>query len=123
MIGIELTARRAALGLSQGRLAGVLGVAQNTVSTWEKGTRGIPDGIDAELGRLEEARDVLVERMLDGLADAEPDTALIVHRSDETWWHAHPENAGLPHEVQVVAAALASCEAEPRPAIVAYPDV
>ncbi|GAA2179940.1 hypothetical protein GCM10009785_08770 [Brooklawnia cerclae] len=118
MNGVELAARRIALGLtSQGRLADVLGVSQPAVSAWEKGTRGIPEGIDGEIEQLEEARDMITERMLYAL-ELDPGAPLIVHLSDETWWAAHPECDGIPHEVQMIAAALAVCEADPRPPIV-----
>ena len=117
MWGIELLARRTALGLSQGRLAATLGVAQNTVSAWEKGTRTIPAGIDAELARLEDAREDMVDLMLATLDD-HPDAALRVHESDSAFWVAHPECDGLPYEVQQIAAAMAAAIAEPRPLIV-----
>ena len=117
MWGIELYARRTALGLSQGRLAAVLGVAQNTVSAWEKGTRTVPDGIGAELARLEDAREDMVDLML-AMLDDHPDAALRVHASDAAFWVAHPECDGLPHEVQLIAAAMAAAITEPRPAIV-----
>lgn len=38
MIGVELVARREALGLTQSGLSRALGVAQVTVSRWEAGT-------------------------------------------------------------------------------------
>ncbi|MDO5067643.1 MAG: helix-turn-helix transcriptional regulator [Propionibacteriaceae bacterium] len=42
---LELRAHRLALGLNQATLAKMIGVKQNTVSRWEKGTAPIPPGV------------------------------------------------------------------------------
>ena len=56
---VEIVARREALGLSQVQLAALLGVAQNTVSAWERGKRNIPAGVHTDLESLEALQDEL----------------------------------------------------------------
>lgn len=58
MTGVELRARRKALGLSQGRLAKRLGVSSNTVARWERGelTIGRPEMVGMSLDQI--AREV-----------------------------------------------------------------
>ena len=52
----DLKRRRKALGLSQERLAGELGVIKQTVYRWETGRRAIPVLLDARLRELETER-------------------------------------------------------------------
>lgn len=119
MLGIELATRRRALGLSQARLAELLGAKQVSVSRWESGARAIPDGIGQELAALEEARDSMVDQMVAALEE-EPGMVLIVHESDETWRRAHPGEDGVPFEVQQLAAGLAAALVDVRPEIVPW---
>lgn len=119
MLGIELATRRRALGLSQGRLAEVLGVKQVSVSRWESGARMVPDGIGQGLAALEEVRDSMVDQMVAAL-EAAPGMVLIVHESDETWRRAHPGEEGVPFEVQQVAAGLAAALVDVRPEMVPW---
>lgn len=113
---MELRARRECLGLGQGPLAKILGVAQNTVSQWETGARAIPPGIRAELEHLEETVDTLTDRAVQA-AEAVGDGALLItYGSDAAWWSAHPESDGLPavlHRVAMASALkLAECRVE-----------
>ena len=55
MAPVELSARRAALGLSQSQLAERLGISQAHVSQMERGGRRIPTGLAGELLALEDA--------------------------------------------------------------------
>ena len=67
----ELTARREALGLSQEAMGEALGVKQATISNWEGGKRGIPEGIGDDLAELEDLQDSLVDQIVE----------LVEHRS------------------------------------------
>lgn len=46
---LELRAHRLALGLNQATLSVMIGVKQNTVSRWEKGTAPIPPGVGTDM--------------------------------------------------------------------------
>ena len=76
MSPLELIARREALGLSQSQLAAQLDVAQNTVSTWERGTRGIPPGITVEIEALEDIQDAMIDSVFAGLTEVDGHTVL-----------------------------------------------
>ena len=70
MCGLELQARRKALGLAQHELGDLLGgVRQATVARWEQGTNTIPAGVDVELSGVEalveEAIMVMMESILE----------------------------------------------------------
>lgn len=101
MTPTELIARREALGLSQTTLADALGVKQNTVSGWETGKRGIPDGIDGDLTALETGRERLIDMFLDG----DGDTLVTIPVSTA------PGSDPVPEATQRVAFALAQWEA------------
>lgn len=60
----ELRSTRLALGLSQGSLAELLGVAQSTVHRWERGQRATPADLRPRLTRLcfSFTRDITHER-------------------------------------------------------------
>lgn len=87
--GIELRARREALGLNQTDLAELLGVKQSTVSTWESGRRSVPAGVSGELNVIEEQVESIVDlaaEMLD--ATSERPVRLRVWADDESFWLA-----------------------------------
>lgn len=63
----ELIARRTALGLSQGRLASMMGVSQAKIAHMERGARQVPRGFDAELAAIE---DRLAARVAEFVAQA-----------------------------------------------------
>ena len=67
---VEIVARREALGLSQVQLAALLGVAQNTVSAWERGKRNIPAGVHTDLESLEALQDELISETTQTLLGA-----------------------------------------------------
>lgn len=110
---IELQARREALGLSQGLLASLLGVAQATIARWETGQRGIPPNLDEELAAQEEIVEQLLDHAADLLdeADGEPVT-LTVYLADSDLWSAHPEMMGIPAVLHRVAMARARALAD-----------
>lgn len=106
----ELRARRLALGLSQRGLADSAGVAQNTVSTWETGTRRIPAGVASEVEALEARAEDLTKTLVDealgtpGIGEA----VLRVWPDDEALWAANPALRGLPTQVHHVATVRAA---------------
>jgi transcriptional regulator with XRE-family HTH domain len=53
MTDADLRRRRAALNLSQKKLAEVLGVSKSTVAHWEQGVQAIPRYLDLALQTLE----------------------------------------------------------------------
>jgi transcriptional regulator with XRE-family HTH domain len=110
MHGIELQSRREALSLSQDDLARLLNVNRLTISRWETGARAIPEGIDAELARLEDRALGLTDRMIELVANAPDVSVLMVHEDQATADAAHPEMDGSPPVVQRVAAARALVE-------------
>lgn len=63
MQNVELTSRREALGLTQSDLADLLDVNQTSVSQWERGRYKVPIWLDAELTKLEDMVDEMVEAM------------------------------------------------------------
>lgn len=75
--GIEIKARREALGLTQVDLGTLLGVPQSTLDSWEKGRRPIPAGIPDELALIERRLDKIVERMIED-AQAVADSPQVV---------------------------------------------
>jgi hypothetical protein len=103
------------------QLADWLPWKQSRVSEAERGLRGIPDGIVKRIVALEDARDDLVESMLEHL-ELVPDAALIVHAEDAGYLLAHQTDPHIPAAVQRVAAALAAStwerETGKRPLIV-----
>lgn len=110
---IELQARREALGLSQGSLASLLGVAQATIARWESGTRGIPENLSEELAQQEEIVENLLDRASEWLdaVDGEP-IELRVYATDADLWAAHPEMLGIPSVLHRVAMARAKAVAD-----------
>lgn len=108
--GIEVQARREALGLTQPRLAEYLGVAQPTISSWERGTRKVPPGILAEIEHLEERYSALEDAMCDVVESMAEPPVLITHATDESFWAAHPEHEGLPAVLHRVACARVAYE-------------
>lgn len=67
----EFASRRVGLGLSQANAGQLLGVKQSAVSNWERGSRTIPEGVDADLTRLEEIQADLVEGLVERIEGAE----------------------------------------------------
>lgn len=119
--GTDLRCCRESLGLSTHVLADWLPWKQSRVSECENGRRAIPAWVVERMVALEDARDDLVESMLEHL-EATPDAALIVHDSDASYLLAHQTDPHIPAVVQRVAAALAAstweAETGKRPMIV-----
>ena len=117
----DLRCSRESLGLSTHVLADWLPWKQSRVSECENGRRAIPDWVAERMMALEDARDDLVESMLEHL-ELVPDAALIVHAEDAGYLLAHQTDPHIPAVVQRVAAALAAStferETGKRPPIV-----
>lgn len=110
---LEVRARREALGLSQGLLASLLGVAQATVSNWEAGKRAIPEGLSEDLAVQEEIVEDLVDLATELLDAAEGDpVSLAVYATDGELWESHPEMVGVPSVLHRVAMARARAMAD-----------
>lgn len=76
---IEFRCRRKALGLSREDLAARLRVRNATVAKWEAGRAQIPEGVEVELGDLEDLLDEMSTAYLNAGADAQ----LILLNQDE----------------------------------------
>jgi len=117
MLGIELRARREALGLTQRLLAADLGNAQATVSQWETGVRAIPADVEQRIRDLEERMESLVSDAVDALEalDGAGQEGAVLHvwADDAAFWAAHPDLDGTPAVVHRVAMARAAAEVEP----------
>ena len=95
MKGIELAARRAALGMTQTDLARVLGVQQEAISRWETGLRSPRDPGDVQeaIERLEGIQDALIDELCEvgehssSVLDS-PTVVFRVFASDEDYWSA-----------------------------------
>lgn len=81
MSDAEFRCLRDWLGLTVAWLAGHLGVAERSVHRWEAGTQRVPEGVSAELLRLSEVSDGVLDRLVDALTDA-PDPAVLTYRTD-----------------------------------------
>jgi transcriptional regulator with XRE-family HTH domain len=108
MTPIELKARREALGLSQSALAGMLDVAQNTVSQWEGGQRRVPDGIDAELAACEDLVEEFVDLTLRHVTRNPGSDFVSTHATDTAMWAAQPQLEGKAAVLHRVAMARAA---------------
>lgn len=115
LTGIEVQARREALGLTQFDLATALGVSQASVAAWEAGRRRVPDGIHDEIRTLEDRLDALINRMM-GLVAARVNAGqephvLLVHPGKIASGPVHDTyGPALPAAMQRVAAARAKYE-------------
>jgi len=116
---IEIQSRRRALGLGQDRLGNTWVHPQAAISMWESGKRSprYPDGVCADIAKLEAIRDRFVDTM-SGRVGSESGQLLVAYTSDDELWFAQPSMVGIPVEVWQVACALAASRAEKRPAIV-----
>lgn len=105
--GIEVLARREALGLSQIKFAEWIGWKHTRVSEAEAGKRGWPARFDAKLAELEDAAADLAETLYSaGLAQAEAGGEALVptYRTDEAMRADWPD-LDMPVIVHRVAAA------------------
>lgn len=116
MEGVELRARREALGLSQTRFAQMCDTAQVTVSRWENGIRSPQNEIAIHmlLGAIEDAAVELIEDFLELAEDEElltnsPDLTLTVYDDPDRYAASEPVWASrLPMETHRVCAARAA---------------
>ena len=115
MQGIELKARREALGMSQADLARVMEVSQSTVSSWEVGSRNPrdPEDVDQRLWELEQG----MMGLLDSITQAVESKSAKLHQStvelrsfsdDKSFWDAEPSLEGMPAAVHRAACAHAA---------------
>lgn len=90
MTAAELRVVREWLGLTTRWLAEHLGVAERTVHRWEHGHSVIPDGVCAEMQRLEAVSAELVTAAVATCEDMR-DPAILTYRSDDDYRAHHPE--------------------------------
>lgn len=110
---VEFRARRLALGLGQETLGRYIGVKQVSVSRWERKDRPVTQRAVRALEELESDRDDLVRSMVKAVAegaqraDEGVRVEIQLYPTDGDFWEACPRLAGVPVEIQWVAAALA----------------
>ncbi|SNS43965.1 hypothetical protein SAMN06309944_0264 [Micrococcales bacterium KH10] len=115
--GIELRARREALGLSQTAFVNTFSTPapQNSLSQWETGRQAVAGEALYELDRLEKQSQMLQDQALaaaQNLARAGEEAVFVmVWASDQEFWDAHPDMDGLPAVVHRTAMAKARLEA------------
>lgn len=133
MNGVELTARRKRLGLSQEELGRCLAlvspmpdgsprqpVKQSTIAGWE-GARGIPENVDPTLHDSLDAIEEMGDRMCDrirGIVEHSsavrdnPAVTVRAYATDADLWRDWPDLAGWPHTLWNIAATVAMDELE-----------
>lgn len=109
MTGAELLTVSEGLGLNRRDLAGVLGVAERTVSRWLDEQVPIPDGVRVQVEGIEALTAENVCRVVDALRDAS-DVGIYVHRTSEQMWAERPDMRPYPARWWRVVAYRASCE-------------
>jgi DNA-binding transcriptional regulator YiaG len=90
MTSAELQCMREYLGFTATTLSTHLGVAFDTLRSWEAGKRRIPHGIRREIEHLEELTAQAIAEAVTQLIDA-PYPISLVYRSDAHYHQAHPE--------------------------------
>lgn len=95
MTGGELQTVREYLGLTQGALAGILSVRQDTVRRWESGRDRIPERVRVEVEHIEADTARAVTELITALQDAR-DPAVAVYRTDADMHDARPDTTHLP---------------------------
>lgn len=88
--GMEIQARREALGLSVAELAAVCGVTRSTVGRWERGQSPCAPDTHAVLDGLESFVDGVVDAVAGAGVDAQPPVILWAHKSEAGLLRAHP---------------------------------
>ncbi len=99
----DLRVRREALGLSRAWVAERLGVAEQSVSRWENGSRAIPDDVWEVLDEGERRAESTLDAVARELPAVEIDLGegpesldVVVYPTDAALWAAHPEFAPWP---------------------------
>lgn len=95
MTPAELHVVREWLGLDLDDLARILGINERTARRWQHGTTPIPDGVREDIERIERVAADMVERAVTALNDAR-DPLILVYRTDEEFWAAHPGDHPYP---------------------------
>lgn len=90
MTPAELKVIREALGLTGDALAALHHVSPRTVRHWEQGRYTIPEGVVAEVLRLEARADSTAAEIVTELQD-QPDPSMTVYRDDAAFHAAHPD--------------------------------
>lgn len=143
MNGVELTARRKRLGLSQEELGRCLAlvspmpdgsprqpVKQSTIAGWE-GSRGIPESVELTLRDSLDGIEEMGDRMCDrirGIVEhssavrSDPVVTVRAYASDADLWRDWPDLAGWPHTLWNIACTVAIDELEDEYGIVGIMD-
>lgn len=116
----ELRVAREYLGLTQDNLARLLHVQDRTIRRWEAGTQPVPDGAVLALERIEQIAADMIERGVLALNDAS-DPVILVYRTDEEYWAAHPDD--LPYPASFHRAVVARIAHEVPGLEIEYPPV
>jgi len=82
---------RELLGLSDGWLAGHLGVSSRSVRNWEAGRYPVPEGVATELEALQRRTQDEVNEKVSAL-QGKPAPTLVTYRSDADYRSAHPDS-------------------------------
>lgn len=90
MTGAELLTISEGLGLNLRDLATVLGVAERTVSRWYDEQVAVPDGVRADVARIEAITTGQVATAVDSLTYV-TEPVVYVHRTSEQFLAARPE--------------------------------
>ena len=112
MSGLELRARREALGLSQSECARLFGTTQATLSRWEAGKNPISDWVWPRIVEMEEAVETLIDNALEVLDQLDDGGVLFAWEDDASFLRAHPEMDGIPASIHRVAMARARMMAD-----------
>jgi len=101
MEGIEMMARREALGLDRADMARVVGCDLALVAEFEEGRQPVLAHVEARLAALEFVRDQISGVLQRHLAPP----VLTTYTSDDDFWQAWPDMDGVPACVHRVATA------------------
>ena len=92
MEGIELWARREALGMDRDSLATMLGCDAAAGADYETGRQPVPDSADKQLTVLEFTHDQITGILEDRFTPP----VLVTYETDEEFWQAWPGMRGIP---------------------------
>ncbi|MCL2735642.1 MAG: hypothetical protein FWD75_03295 [Propionibacteriaceae bacterium] len=100
--------RNGILGISQGMLAGWLGIASTSIASWESGLRPFPDKRAKQVESLVDTSESFSGSLvMDGLSSSDSPFEIVTYATDEALWSAIPEFDGVPCGVHLAAVARA----------------